>query len=148
MLQQHVHKVSLKGIGRISLGRPHDSLSERLTTAYVYSQRSACMFVYALPAEGRNRNLQPAFSGQNHACSAWLIPCVHVGVLLACSFGVNGFKCCLTRTPGVCKHQFAYNMQLNRSQKLLVCGFTCECKRGKSKVGQAFASCRWMRDCL
>ncbi len=79
---------------------------------------------------------------------AVLILCVQVGVLLACSVGVNGFKCCLTRTPGVCKHQIANVMQLSRSQKLFVCGLTCECKRGKSKLGQAVASCRWMRDCL
>ncbi len=77
--------------------------NERLTTAYVYSQRSACVFVYAVPAEWRSRDLQPAFEDQICACSAWLIVYVQLGVLLACSVGVNGFKCCLTRTPGVCK---------------------------------------------
>ena len=64
LTQQHLPKATLKGIGRLSLGRPHDRSNERLTTAYVYSQRSARMFVYAVPAEWRNRNLQPAFDSQ------------------------------------------------------------------------------------
>lgn len=121
MSQQHVPNATLKGLGRITWGRPHGSLNKRLTTAYVYSQRSACMFVYAVPVEWRDRNLQPAFEGVNHACSAQLVLCVQLGILLACSVGVNGFKCCLTRTPGVCKqHQTVDVMQLNRGQKLLV----------------------------
>lgn len=98
MLQQYMPKATPKGVREDHLDRPHDSLNDRLTTAYVYSQRSACMLVYAVPVEWRNRNLQPALESQIHACSAWLI----IYVQLACSVGVNGFKCCLTRTPGVC----------------------------------------------